>query len=323
MFGCLLLVIVTSGASVWEAGNVDALAIIRFVNGLAAGFGFTVGAVALIGSPQVERWYAIFFGMPFVIGGVGMATLPYVYHLSGISGAFYGIGAINLLVAFLLPYFPKTIMHEAKKEKATSLFRDRQLSMMTGVLLVALFLHYLFNSGIWTYFERLGVAYGMSPETAGLILGPSMFAAIAGMIGASVLGNRLGYLRPIYSGTVVIMFSTIMLLFSQSDVAFAVGTALFNASITFVTPYFIALLALLVPSGLGVSTANVATLLGFSTGPYLLSYLIEDNKFRPSIILTALGFLIVISLVFWFSRMLRRTEGLQSVKAVCESRGAT
>ena len=112
MFGCLLLVIVSSVAAVWMAGSVETLGVVRFVNGLGAGLGFTVAAVALVGTPQVERSYAILYGLPFLISGAGLALLPYVYHAAGIEGAFYGFGAINILACGLLPFFPRTVTQE-------------------------------------------------------------------------------------------------------------------------------------------------------------------------------------------------------------------
>ena len=47
---CLFLVIVTSGASVWFADSVETLALVRFVNGIGAGLGFTVSCVAVVGT---------------------------------------------------------------------------------------------------------------------------------------------------------------------------------------------------------------------------------------------------------------------------------
>jgi MFS family permease len=196
---------------------------------------------------------------------------------------------------------------------------NRQVIFLASLLLASLYLHYVSNSGIWAYFERIGVAYGMSAETAGAILGPSMSAAIIGMTGAAILGDRLGYLRPIYIGTVIIMLSTLSLLYSSSPVVFGIATGVFNASITFVTPYFIAFLALLIPSGLGVSSANIAMMAGFSTGPFIVSFLIAGDDFRPSIILTAAGFVVVLGMVYFFSRFLQdKSVGQERVKQLCE-----
>lgn len=308
IFGCLLLVIASSGAAGWLAGNVEAFGVVGFVNGLGAGLGFTVTAVALIGTPHVERSYAILYGLPFLISGASLPLLPYVYQAVGVEGAFYGFGTINILACGLLPFFPKTVTHKKRKSERSDLPVDRQTIFLASILLAALFLHYVSNSGIWAYFERIGVSYGMSPERAGAILGPSMSAAIIGMVTAAIVGDRLGYLRPIYIGTFIIILSTLSLLFSSSTVVFGIGTGIFNASITFVTPYFIAILASLVPSGLGVTTANITIMAGFATGPLVVSFFITNDDFRPSILLTAAGFAVVCGLVFCFSRVLQNVS---------------
>ena len=277
MFVCAFLVIITSGASVWFAGDFTALSVVRFINGLGAGLGFTVSTVAAIGTPNITRTYAILYGSAFLVGGIGLALLPYVYEFAGIEGAFYGMGLINLLACGLLPFFPKKISQEESIAEKSWLQLDRVFILMSGLVLGALFLHYLFNSGIWTYFERLGVAAGMSAKTTGAILGSSTLAAILGMIAASILGNKFGYLRPIYMGTATITIATLSLFYSSSELVFGIGTALFNASITFVTPYFIAILANLIPKGLGVSTANVVTIAGYAAGPFLVSFMVSKG----------------------------------------------
>lgn len=316
MFVCLMLVILTSGASVWFAGNVPALAVVRVLNGVGAGLGFTVSCVAAIGTPRIERTYAILYGSPFLISGIGLALLPHVYRASGIDGAFYGMGLLNLLCLGLLPLFPRTVEQEQKQATAARDL-DSGARRLAGLALVALLLHYIFNSGIWTYFERLGVAAGMTSETAGAILGPGMGAAILGMIAASLLGDRLGYMKPIYIGIVAITLSTIALLGSSSQLVFGLSTAVFNASITFVTPYMVAILALLIPSGIGVTTANIATIVGFSAGPFLVSFMVAAGVFTPAILATAAGFVIVLVLFVLFVRGLGRAAGLDRLKALC------
>ncbi len=317
MFACLALVIVTSGASVWFAGNVPALAVVRFLNGVGAGLGFTVSCVAAIGTPRIERTYAILYGSPFLISGVGLVLLPHVYRTAGIEGAFYGMGSLSLLRLGLLPFFPRTVAQERKQAIPASRDLGAGTRRLAGLAIGALLLHYVFNSGIWTYFERLGVAAGMSPEMTGAILGPGMGAAIFGMIAASLLGDRLGYMRPIYIGIAAITIATLMLLGSSSRLAFGVGTAIFNASITFATPYMVALLALLVPSGAGVTAANVATIVGFSAGPFLVSFMVADGAFTPAILVSAAGFVVVWFLYDRFIRSLRREAGFDRLKALC------
>lgn len=324
MLACLLIVIVTSGAAVWFAGSVGALAIIRFVNGLGSGLGYTIAALAIVGTPRMEVSFAILYGSPFVIGGVGIALLPYVYQLSGIEGAFYAMAAINLVACAFVPFFPTTVEHASGDqpgdvpllvdsgdvEGTASSRLDRGRKILSGLVLASLFLHYLFNSGIWTYFERLGVTFGLSPEEAGAWLGPGMAAALFGMLAASVIGNRLGYLRPVYIGTVAIVFATIALLGSSSGLVFGVATGVFNASIPFVTPYFMAILATLIPSGRGVTAGNIVIVTAFALGPYLLSFLVANDEFRPSIILTAVGLAAALGVFVYFARMLRNAPAV-------------
>ena len=103
MLAALGTVSVTSVLSVWLVGSNSALSLVRFLSGLGTGVGFTAACVALVGLPNVERWYAILYGSPFVVGGVGIALLPSVYVSVGVTGAFYGIAALCLAACALLP----------------------------------------------------------------------------------------------------------------------------------------------------------------------------------------------------------------------------
>jgi MFS family permease len=136
------------------------------------------------------------------------------------------------------------------------------------------------------------------------------------MIAASLLGDRLGYVRPVYVGMAVIALSTLALLFAASPLVFGIATALFNASIPFVTPYVVAILALLIPNGLGVTAANIAIITGFSAGPFLVSFIVADGRFTSAIVASAAGFVFVWILLALFVRGLRRQAGFDRLKAL-------
>jgi predicted MFS family arabinose efflux permease len=317
MLGCLLIVIATNMASVPMAESYPALVAVRLLNGAGAGLGFTVACVAVIATQRIERWYAVLYGSPFLISGVGLALLPFVYRTAGIEGAFYGMAALNLASMLLLPWFPRTVESRRSDPEQAEAGAASAPATLVALMLFALLLYYTFNSGIWAYFERMGVAAGMSPERVGAILGPGMAAAIFGMVAASLLGDRMGYRKPIYLGVAAIVVATAAFLGSPSDLVFGIAAAVFNASIPFVTPYMVAILALLVPSGMGVTGANIATITGFSAGPLLISYLVTDGGFTPAILVTAVGFVLVWILLALFMRGLRRQAGFGQLKANC------
>lgn len=317
MLGCLLLVIATNVASVPLANSYPALVAVRLLNGAGAGLGFTVACVAVVATQRIERSYAVLYGSPFLISGAGLALLPFVYRTAGIEGAFYGMAVLNLASLLLLPWFPRAVEGGGRSPEQAEAGAASAPSMLVGLMLLALLLYYVFNSGIWAYFERMGVAAGMTPERVGAILGPGMAAAIFGMIAASLLGDRLGYRKPIYAGMAAITIATVAFLGSPSDLLFGVAAAVFNATIPFVTPYMVAILALLVPSGMGVTGANIATITGFSAGPLLVSYLVSDGRFAPAILATVAGFLAVWILLAVFMRGLRRLGGFERLKANC------
>ena len=305
-FVCLLISASCNFASTFSYHEVHLLQALRFADGLGAGMSFSAAAIALVGFPHTERAYAALYGSPFLVGGVGMATFPHIFAWMGIEGGFFLLGMASVVGLLLLPLFPRRPLTDATSEVPE--VEGGTASWSTGAVLVmaALFVHYICNSGIWTYFDRIGVAAGLSAQTAGLILGPSTILALAGMSAAAVLGDRWGFVRPIIAGTVAIAVSSLLLFFAQGIFLFAAGTAIFNASITFVTPYFFALLAQLVPSGRAVVVGNLVLWFGFAAGPFLLSFVVGGDDFRVAIGLTVVGFGCCLALVGLFAWLQRR-----------------
>ena len=117
---CLMLVILSSFTAIWFADNLPALALTRFANGVGAGLGFTVCCVAVVGTPNVERSYAILYGSPFLISGLGLALLPQVYQAVGIEGAFLGMAVLNVAALSLLPFIPRSVGEGDKKKVASA-----------------------------------------------------------------------------------------------------------------------------------------------------------------------------------------------------------
>ena len=300
---CLGILVTCNAVTVFAYQSLTLFSICRFISGFVAGITWCTAAVAITRIRDVERTTAILYGSPYLMGAIGLTFLPMIYPYYGVTGAYYTI--ILLCVAavpFLLLYYPdEPRPSPAGEEKNERLTDDRIQGLALGVLLLALFINYAANSGIWSYFERLGVSYGHAAETAGPIVGASQLVALAGMFCAVALGGRLGELKPILAATVLITISTFFLFYSASLTIFFCATAMFNFSITFLTPYYFILLGRMTPSGRGVLWGNLIMWLGFSSGPALVSLFLDNGNFDLSIAMTIVGFIISAILVLVFA----------------------
>ncbi len=302
-FFCLVALIVCNLLTVFSYANMALLATCRFVSGFAAGITWCAAAVTVTRIKDVERTSALLYGSPYFMGAMGLSFLPLIYPYYGVSGAYFTIIFIcSLAVPVLLLYFPAGAHPQAAGNAANKSFSSQEISWLgLGILLLALFINYAANSGIWSYFERLGVSYGHTAKTVGPVVGASQLLALVGVFCAAVLGGRVGEIKPILIGTLLITMSTLLLLFSSSLTMFFCAMAIFNFSITFLTPYYFVLLGRLTPSGRGVLWGNLVLWLGFSSGPALVSLVIKNGNFDLSIILTIVGFIISALLILAFT----------------------
>ena len=300
---CLCILVICNVVTIIAYDSLALFSTCRFVSGFVAGIAWCTAAVAVTRIRDVERTTAILYGSPYFMGAIGLTFLPMLYPYYGVSGAYYTIILICIAaVPFLLLYYPKDPRPlPAGEEKSERLTDNRVPWLGLGVLLLALFINYAANSGIWSYFERLGVSYGHAAKTVGPVVGASQLVALAGVFCAVALGGRLGEIKPILAGTILITISTFFLFYSASLTVFFCATAIFNFSITFLTPYYFILLGRMTPSGRGVLWGNLIMWLGFSSGPALVSLFLEDGKFDFSITMTIVGFIISAILVLVFS----------------------
>lgn len=290
---CLGVLVTCNVVTVFAYDSLMLFSACRFVSGFVAGVTWCTAAVAVTRIRDVERTTAILYGSPYLMGAIGLSFLPMIYPYYGVSGAYYTIILICIVaVPFLLRYYPEDPQPvPADAGKSERLSDNRVPRLALGVLLLALFINYAANSGIWSYFERLGVSYGHTAKAVGPIVGASQLVALAGVFCAAALGGRLGETGPILAGTVLITISTFFLFYSSSLGIFFCATALFNFSITFLTPYYFILLGRMTPSGRGVLWGNLILWLGFSSGPALVSLFLANGNFDVSIVMTIVGFI--------------------------------
>ena len=300
---CLCILVICNVVTVFTYESLTLFSACRFVSGFVAGIAWCSAAVAVTRIRDVERTTAILYGSPYFMGALGLTFLPLIYPYYGISGAYYTIILICIAaVPFLLLYYPEASRPlPAGEEKSEPITDNRVPWLGLGILLLALFINYAANSGIWAYFERLGVSYGHAAKTVGPVVGASQLVALAGVFCAAALGGRLGEIKPILAGTILITISTFFLYYSSSLTVFFCATAIFNFSITFLTPYYFILLGRMTPSGRGVLWGNLIMWLGFSSGPALVSLFLEDGNFNSSITMTIVGFIISAILILAFS----------------------
>ena len=238
---CLITMMVLDGvSSVTTSGT--ALIILRFVSGFFGAVASSIAFGTFAALKQPGRGYGSQNFLYFTSAAVIFALLPNAMKMSGVAAVFYTIMGFTILCVVLfnrvdLAYQPaNSQQHYGSRDLLTrpavfiSLFMFLLVMMATG--------------GLWTYFERIGVAAGHSLQHVGI------------SISAACVTGGIGAIAVILIGAWSLKFAAFLL----GTVCYGMGIYMFTDPEITATGYFIA--ALLEGFGLSFLISIFQTLLG-------------------------------------------------------------
>jgi hypothetical protein len=249
--------------------------------------------------------FAIFYGTPYISGVIFQPLIHMVFARWGFSTSFTLIAIAVIASVAVFPFYPKFGSNEIEGDR--EIIPSGKLSLgLLILLLFALLLQYVANSGLWLFFQRIGTLSGHDEQATANIVGLGTGMALFGTALAALLARRLSALHGVVLGTGVIILSSSTLHLSDSLPIFAVSVWVFNIAITFVTPFYFILLVKTFRPAKAVILGNICLMLGFSLGPLLIGYAVVDSNFSTSINVTIGLFVISIVLVLIYGALVAR-----------------
>jgi MFS family permease len=283
---------------------------VRVLCGLSAGTSYVASAAAITGIGSPPRLVAIFYGAPFIVGAIFQPLMNPLFQRWGIAAAFELMAVAAAASMALYAYFPR-FADNGEKAQADSPSGVRS-SALIGILSLGLLLQYIGNTGIWLYFERIGQLSGHSAQVVANVVGVGTGMSLVGTWLSALLAKRLRAADAILWGTGAIILSSVSLHYSSHLTAFAGSVSVFNAMITFLTPFYFILLARSYSPARAVVIGNICLALGFSGGPLLIRYTVHDSDFSHSINLTILLFTVSAALLVLF-QLLNKKQGVKTI----------
>jgi predicted MFS family arabinose efflux permease len=270
-------------------------AIARGLSGLCAGFVQSMGSAWIAKFGNSERLFAIYIGMTFLSGTFGMPLFAIAEQHVGLSGSYYTFAGLVLLATLVSFGYPRVL----NSTSAVLLGSDTDVRLEKReqrLLLPAVAINFAFNGGVWVYLGRAGQLAHITPTDTSVILSAGMFSALAVTIGIGLIGNRFGRFVPIAFAHICLILGALMLIRIPSLYWFVVAVVIFHVGLATVSPYFLAALASVDPSGrpalMGVAAMNI----GYSVGPWLLSVLVERTSYAATMACSAGVFAVCLTL---------------------------
>ncbi len=287
------------------AHDVFPLGLARGVSGFVAGIIYSAGGIYISGLSHPDRPYAIYYGILFVAGPLGLAIVPSLIPVIGLNGIFIAYAVCIFLSILAMLKYPKYRPHTDHQDQPDT--RPHGFVPSGGILLLlgAVTINFICNGGIWVYAERIGAGTGISSDNLGLLLSAAMLCGLLGSALVSVIGDKAGRLGPITIAHIALVGSMIWLYAKPQAWGFFGAIAVLNIAITVLTPYILAQLAQADDTGRSVVLGTVAFSMGYGLGPGAISLLLKGNDFTFAFIISAIGFIIsllMICLSFQLSR---------------------
>lgn len=282
----------------------------RFVSGFSGGgIVFTTASLYISSFPNPGRPFAVFFGILFLIGPLGLMILPQIFDQFGMSSTYLVLSLATLCSLLFIRAYPAYRGQGPATAGGGDVCRQDAAKIVVGLLLLALFINYVFNGGIWVYMERLGVSLGLGDQQLGVLLGIGMLCGLLGTAAAWILAERCSRLTPILIGQALLIVSVLMFLNAESAGLFLAGNITFNASLTFFTPYYLSALARADSTGRSAMIGTLVFGFGYGLGPAALSLIVGEGNFTPALIVANLAFVVsvIFTLAAWFAE--RRPGG--------------
>ncbi|NQY88401.1 MAG: MFS transporter [Colwellia sp.] len=262
--------------------NFSYLIVCRFFVGIAAGvsMSFCIAIIGLTRNP--DRIFAFWVTGQLLFGSVGLYILPNLFAVLGFNFVYLIVAILIFVLLFLLRFLPQH--GKASEVSKNEFFNDnlaqpKFVSLFAYFGLVAIFVFYVGQYGIWTYLERMAVDAQIIGETIGKMLALATVTGVFGALSAAFLSAKYGRVLPILSGGTLSMIAMLILLspINQSD--FLVAICLFSFTFNFILPYLMACVANVDTSGKLIMITNISTGAGLAGGPALAGLLLEESSY--------------------------------------------
>jgi predicted MFS family arabinose efflux permease len=211
------------------------------IAGFCGGSIYSLSLTVLSDGRHPQRYFAYAIGAQTTYQIVGLAAGPALIHHGGVNailGVFTGLGVLGLVLLGGVPTHGRTA---AALPRARSPGRaSAHGSLLSPPVLLALagcFLYYVNVGAYWTYIERIGVTagLGLSEISNGLAFGTA--ASMLGVLLASWLGERRGYVVPIAWSAVGVVLAVVLLTGHLRLTAYVISAVLYgivwNVSMTY------------------------------------------------------------------------------------------
>ncbi|MEP7310965.1 MAG: MFS transporter [Pseudomonadota bacterium] len=275
-FAGVLLIAVGSAATAMSHGYSGIVAA-RVCAGLGEGLAIAVSFAALGSAASPDRSFGIYLIVGLVVTSAALALFPILEARFGAPNVFIGVAGTAALTALLLPWLPPC----SPKITPATLIAVTWSRHLTFSGLAGVFLYFIAQGAMWSYFERIGHASGVDPVRIGQALAISSFAGGAGSLVAVLLSTRCARAWPLTVSGVISLVSFYLLTGHVEASTLIAAGILFNFAWNLSQPLLSGLCAEADSHGRVVVAMGCIQTIGFGAGPALAATVLHNDDYAP------------------------------------------
>lgn len=305
LVGLVLLVlgnVLTAGCHTYTG-----IVIARIVAGMGEGLAIAVAFAALGSASNPDRAFGVYLVVGLTVSAALLALLPRLEARFGAAALFEAMAGLTLLSSALMIWLPRgTDRPGTLLEGAPGVSKHLAVAGLVGV-----FLYFIAQGAVWSYFERIGTASGIEAVLIGEATGISSFAGVGGALLAVVLVAHCGRRWPLIASGVLSIASFWMLRGHVTGTELIVSGILFNFAWNLAQPLLSGVCSDADCRGRVVVAMGCIQTVGFGIGPALTATLLRGHDFGPSLWTSAA--VLILSLVIVLGGLRAQARGLVSV----------
>jgi|GEM_PF-1201283 len=244
--------------------QIEVLLPVRFVSGLALGTIMTMTIVVSGMTKDQERTFGFWSLGQIIFAVVGFALLPKIFPAVGVKGFFLMMAVFMTFMLLPIRFMPPKGTEEHKQGLKSI---PRQAKRLVPLGLLALLLFYTAIGGVWAYVERIANAAHIEADFIGYTLSAASLFGVAGAGAATWISTRFGRFLPAVFGYITIGVGMFLVFGLQSTVLYAASSLIFKFGWWFTSPYVLANMTNLDPSGRTAIFTNFVVACGMGLGP--------------------------------------------------------
>jgi predicted MFS family arabinose efflux permease len=263
----------------------------RVCTGIGEGLAIAVAFAALGSAVNPDRAFGIYLVVGLTASAAILVALPTLQSRFGSPLVFETMAALSLVSMALVPWLPRGIdTPAARGELAAPISKHLAVAGLIGV-----FLYFIAQGAVWSYFERIAAASGIDPVVTGEAMGISSLAGVGGALAAVALVAPCGRRWPLIASGIISLASFGLLQGHVTGTQLMIAGIAFNFAWNLAQPLFSGVCSDADCRGRVVVAMGCIQTVGFGIGPALTATLLRGRDYGPSLWVSAT--VLIVSLI--------------------------